>query len=176
MFLHPYNNLTIKNQAPQLSADEQLILSTSRLFVRNLAFITTSESLLTHFSTYGRIDECHLPVSQTTGEPLGTAFLQFHNAEGALSAYKALDKTTFQGRLLHVLPGRVKPGQEGAVGGSGVVDSKVLGKRDQGKGEVKSKVDERRKQESAKGVNWASLYMNVSLFMLLYRLFLIYSF
>lgn len=57
-----------------------------------------------------------------------------------------------------------------------MVDSKVLGKRDQGKGEVKSKVDERRKQESAKGVNWASLYMNVSMFMLLWRIFLIYSF
>lgn len=57
-----------------------------------------------------------------------------------------------------------------------MVDSKVLGKRDQGKGEVKSKVDERRKQESAKGVNWASLYMNVSMSMLLWRIFLIYSF
>ncbi|OXG90689.1 multiple RNA-binding domain-containing protein 1 [Cryptococcus neoformans A2-102-5] len=145
---------------PQLSADEQLILSTSRLFVRNLAFITNSESLSSHFSTYGRIDECHLPVSQTTGEPLGTAFLQFHNPEDALAAYRALDKTTFQGRLLHVLPGRAKPGQEGAVAGSGVVDGKVLGKRDEGRGEVKSKVDAKRKQESTKGVNWASLYMN----------------
>lgn len=83
-----------------------------------------------------------------------------------------MDKTTFQGRLLHVLPGRAKPGQEGAVAGSGVVDGKVLGKRDEGRGEVKSKVDAKRKQESTKGVNWASLYMNVSFFLLLHGLFL----
>lgn len=53
-----------------------------------------------------------------------------------------------------------------------MVDGKVLGKRDEGRGEVKSKVDAKRKQESAKGVNWASLYMNVSVLLLLHKLFL----
>nr|XP_031859355.1 multiple RNA-binding domain-containing protein 1 [Kwoniella shandongensis]KAA5526427.1 multiple RNA-binding domain-containing protein 1 [Kwoniella shandongensis] len=144
---------------PQLSADEQLILSTGRLFVRNLAFIVTSADLSSHFSRFGRVDEVHLPVSQQSGEPLGTAFLQFHDPAEALQAYKTLDKTTFQGRLLHVLPGRAKPGQDGA-GVQGIVDGKVLGKADEGRGEVKKGVDAKRKEESARGVNWASLYMN----------------
>nr|XP_018264963.1 multiple RNA-binding domain-containing protein 1 [Kwoniella dejecticola CBS 10117]OBR87121.1 multiple RNA-binding domain-containing protein 1 [Kwoniella dejecticola CBS 10117] len=138
--------------------DEDLILSTGRLFVRNLAFIVTSAELASHFSTYGKLDEIHLPISSTTGEPLGTAFLQYHNNEDALAAYKGLDKTTFQGRLLHVLPGRPKPGQ--AVAGASTVDGKVLGKANEAKGEVKRGVDERRKEESRKGVNWATLYMN----------------
>ncbi|WVQ85516.1 multiple RNA-binding domain-containing protein 1 [Cryptococcus sp. DSM 104549] len=143
---------------PQYTADEQLILATGRLFVRNLAFITTSETLSAHFSTFGRIDECHLPVSSSTGDPLGTAFLQFHTPEDALKAYKTLDKTTFQGRLLHVLPGRAKPGQEVQVGGVG--EGKVLGKKDLERGEVKKGVDAKRKEESARGVNWATMYMN----------------
>ncbi|WWC68401.1 uncharacterized protein I206_102327 [Kwoniella pini CBS 10737] len=138
--------------------DEDLILSTGRLFVRNLAFIVTSSELSSHFSTYGKVDEIHLPISSTTGEPLGTAFLQYHNNEDALAAYKGLDKTTFQGRLLHVLPGRPKPGQ--IITGASTVDGKVLGKANESKGEVKKGVEDRRKEESRKGVNWATLYMN----------------
>ncbi|KAK6907587.1 multiple RNA-binding domain-containing protein 1 [Kwoniella mangroviensis CBS 8507] len=142
------------------SPDEDLILSTGRLFIRNLAFIVTSSELSSHFSKYGQIDEIHLPTSSTTGEPLGTAFLQYHNNEDALQAYKNLDKTTFQGRLLHVLPGRPKPGQTIAANGGGVVDGKVLGKIDEQKGQVKKNVDEKRKEDSRKGLNWATLYMN----------------
>ncbi|KAK8865652.1 multiple RNA-binding domain-containing protein 1 [Kwoniella newhampshirensis] len=147
------------SSGPQLSADEQLILSTGRLFVRNLAFIVSPTDLSSHFSTFGRVDEVHLPVSQQTGDPLGTAFLQFHDPAEALQAYKTLDKTTFQGRLLHVLPGRAKPGQDGA-GVQGIVDGKVLGKAAETRGEVKIGVDAKRKEESSRGVNWASLYMN----------------
>lgn len=104
-----------------------------------------------------------MPVSQKTGEPLGTAFILFRNPEDALSARSTLDKTTFQGRLLHVLPGRARPGQEAAAGSQGVTDGKVLGKAAQAKGEVKQNVDEKRKADSARGVNWATLYMNVGM-------------
>jgi multiple RNA-binding domain-containing protein 1 len=102
-----------------------------------------------------------MPVSQKTGEPLGTAFILFRNPEEALSASKALDKTTFHGRLLHVLPGRARPGQETATDTKGVTDGKVLGKAVESRGEVKAKVDEKRKADGARGVNWATLYMNV---------------
>ncbi|WWC88133.1 uncharacterized protein L201_003037 [Kwoniella dendrophila CBS 6074] len=138
--------------------DEDLILSTGRLFIRNLAFIVTSSELKEHFERFGKIDEIHLPISSTTGEPLGTAFIQFHQTEDALKAYKVLDKSTFQGRLLHILPGRSKPGQISSVGTT--IDGKVLGKKDELKGEIKRNVDEKRKEESRKGVNWATLYMN----------------
>ncbi|TYJ55742.1 multiple RNA-binding domain-containing protein 1 [Cryptococcus floricola] len=156
-WLRRRQNAALETATPQLSADEQLILSTGRLFIRNLAFIATSSSLSSHFAAFGKIDECHLPVSTTTGEPLGTAFIQFHSPEEALEAYKKLDKTTFQGRLLHVLPGRARYGQEQ---GASAVEGKVLGKKDEARGEVKQKVDARRKEEGSRGVNWASLYMN----------------
>lgn len=140
--------------------EEALILSTGRLFVRNLAFVTTAEDITAHFGRFGPTVDVHMPVSAQTGEPLGTAFVLFRDPQDALSAHKTLDKTTFQGRLLHVLPGRARPGQEKAAGTEGVTDGKVLGKAAEKRGEVKEKVDEKRKADSAKGVNWASLYMN----------------
>lgn len=150
----------------------ELILSTGRLFIRNLPFVTTSSDLSAHFSKFGHVEETHMPVAHQTGDPLGTAYVMFRDPASALAAYKALDKTTFQGRLLHVLPGRAKPGQENTVsapaGASGTGGKKadgekeVLGKTKEGRLDVKAKGDAKKKDASSKGVNWAALYMNVS--------------
>lgn len=85
----------------------------------------------------------------------------YTSPEAALAAYKALDKTAFQGRLLHVLPGRFKPGQEVVQRGLGD-KTKVLGKDVLEKGAIKKGVEDKRKNEAGKGMNWATLYMNVS--------------
>jgi multiple RNA-binding domain-containing protein 1 len=145
----------------QADAERDLILSTGRLFVRNLAFSVTSEDLSAQFSRYGHIESVHLPVSQS-GEPLGTAYVLYRDPADAWSAYQALDKTTFQGRLLHVLPGRARPGQEVKAQGVGEVQGGVLGKVKQGHSDVLNKSDAKKKADNAKGVNWATLYMNVS--------------
>jgi multiple RNA-binding domain-containing protein 1 len=162
----------------RLAPEEILIRQTHRLFLRNLSFHTTTDSLRSYLSTYGPISEIHLPLSKTTKEPLGTAFVKFENAEDAVKVWQEVDGRTVMGRLIHVLPGRGKPGEQviiprsGNVSGSlGVeeVDSgthandgglfgKVLGK-EEGKN-VKSEVDKRGKTESSKGLNWATLYMN----------------
>jgi multiple RNA-binding domain-containing protein 1 len=146
----------------KVDPEEALILSTGRLFVRNLAFVTTAEDLTSAFERFGPLVDVHMPVSQKTGEPLGTAFILFRNPEDAVSARKTLDKKTFQGRLLHILPGRARPGQESTTDTKGITDGKVLGKAVETRGEVKDKVDEKRKADGARGVNWATLYMNVS--------------
>lgn len=141
--------------------DKSLILSTGRLFIRNLPFSATPDDLTAHFSPFGHLESVHLPISHT-GEPLGTAFILYRDPEHALQAYEALDKKTFQGRLLHVLPGRARPGQEVRAEGLGETEGGVLGKVKQGHKEVQGKTDTRRKEDSAKGVNWATMYMNVS--------------
>jgi len=145
----------------QVDAEKSLILSTGRLFVRNLAFSVTSDDLSAQFSRYGHLESVHLPVSQS-GEPLGTAYVLYRDPADAFSAYLSLDKTTFQGRLLHVLPGRARPGQEVKAEGVGEVQGGVLGKVKQGHGDVVGKADAKKKADNAKGVNWATLYMNVS--------------
>ncbi|KLT45609.1 hypothetical protein CC85DRAFT_306502 [Cutaneotrichosporon oleaginosum] len=146
---------------PQLDPEDALIMSTGRLFVRNLAFVTTADDLREEFGRYGAVVDVHLPVSQKTGEPLGTAFILFREPADALRARQKLDKMTFKGRLLHVLPGRARPGQETVVEvGKSTTDGKVLGKAAEARGEVKARQDEKRVQASAKGLNWATLYMN----------------
>lgn len=157
--------LVIKSAADALrSPEETQILATGRLFVRNLAFSVTADALRSQFAGFGDVLEVHVPLSKLTKEPLGTAFILYKNPQDAVDAWRTLDKKTFMGRLLHVLPGRAKPGAEGGSGvasienGAGVVDGKVLGKVD--KRNIKAEVDKRRKDESSKGLNWATLYMN----------------
>ena len=92
----------------------------------------------------------HIPIDRTTKEPKGVAYVTFASASSALSAYKSLDKKSFQGRLLHIL---------------GAVDRKGSTHVEDGEGKnktVKGEKDARRKSGAAKEFNWGMLYMNVS--------------
>lgn len=76
------------------------------------------------------------------------AYVTFAKPEDALSAYEALDKKSFQGRLLHILP---------AVNRKGKVEVEDVGK----KKTVKGDRDAQRKATAGKEFNWSMLYMNV---------------
>ena len=78
------------------------------------------------------------------------AYVTFAKPEDALSAYEALDKKSFQGRLLHILP---------AVNRKGKVEVEEVGK----KRTVKGDRDTQRKAMAGKEFNWSMLYMNVRL-------------
>jgi multiple RNA-binding domain-containing protein 1 len=77
-----------------------------RLFVRNLTFTCSKDSLLELFSPFGPVDSIHIPLSKESKFPKGIAFVTFGNANSALDAYEKLDGTIFQGRLLHILPAK----------------------------------------------------------------------
>jgi multiple RNA-binding domain-containing protein 1 len=155
------SNVSLFHTAPscadnQLSNQEQLILSSRRLFVRNLAFVTTRDELRDYFSTYGPIEECHLPVSKDKQQPLGTAYILFKDANDALEAYRKLDRRIFQGRILQVIASEPKNGWYGHSDPE--FASHVLGKSDKAKGEVKKDIQ----KKSLENVKWAELYLNVS--------------
>ncbi|KAJ9095967.1 hypothetical protein QFC21_005329 [Naganishia friedmannii] len=147
--------------APALS-EEQQILSTSRLFIRNLSFLTTPSALSQQFSQFGELEEVHLPLSSTTKQPIGTAFVQYKRGEDAVSAWKGMDGRTYMGRLVHILPGRPKFGQQQLAQqgeeGQAVISGRVIGKDTERN--VKADIDKKRKDASGKGLNWATLYMN----------------
>jgi multiple RNA-binding domain-containing protein 1 len=126
------------------------------LFVRNLAFVTTRDELRDYFSTYGPIEECHLPVSKDKQQPLGTAYILFKDANDALEAYRKLDRRIFQGRILQVIASEPKNGWYGHSDPE--FASHVLGKSDKAKGEVKKDIQ----KKSLENVKWAELYLNVS--------------
>ena len=121
------------------------VTSKNRLFVRNLPFETSedgkyqfcycsgtkhkrerlaifptflfqSSELFAQFSTFGRVLECHIPVDDQKRNK-GYAFISFESTIDANEATNQLDKTDFQGRLLHILPARPPP-QENNIGGN----------------------------------------------------------
>ncbi|CAL1696264.1 unnamed protein product [Somion occarium] len=123
------------------------ILETSRLFLRNLAFSCTEEELLELFKPFGTISQVHIPLDSSTKSSKGMAYVTFAKPEDALSAYEALDKKSFQGRLLHILP---------AVNRKGKVEVEDVGK----KRNLKEDREAKRKATAGKEFNWGMLYMN----------------
>lgn len=85
---------------------------TGRLFVRNLSFNVTEEDLEHLFEKYGTLADVHLITDSAAKRSRGVAFVLYVVPENALKAMAALDGTIFSGRLLHVLPGRPRPGNK----------------------------------------------------------------
>ncbi|KAI0370963.1 hypothetical protein BV20DRAFT_1071162 [Pilatotrama ljubarskyi] len=124
------------------------ILQTSRLFIRNLAFTCTEDELRELFQRYGEVSQAHLVLDPSTKQSKGLAYVSFAKPEDALAAYEALDKTSFQGRLLHILPALDRKGKEASGEGEGK------------KRTLKQDREAKRKAMAGKEFNWAMLYMN----------------
>ncbi|EJT97112.1 hypothetical protein DACRYDRAFT_72431 [Dacryopinax primogenitus] len=122
----------------------ETILSTGRLFLRNLAYTCTSAELQEHFSRFGEIQQVHLPLTPSR-TPSGLAFITFADPSCALAAYEALDTSPFQGRLLHIL---------------GAVDKRPAASVTSAPKSLKDKKLDERKKSSGHGWDWAMLYLN----------------
>ncbi|ETW79698.1 hypothetical protein HETIRDRAFT_445497 [Heterobasidion irregulare TC 32-1] len=127
---------------------KETILQTARLFVRNLAFSCTEAELRDLFQPFGEVSQVHIPIDITTKNPKGLAYVTFSSATAALAAYKALDKKSFQGRLLHIM---------GAVDRRGNV---TVEEGERKKKSVKDAQNDKRKTMAGKEFNWSMLYMN----------------
>lgn len=89
----------------------------------------------------------HIPVSKS-GTSKGFALVLFEDASGAVDAFQSMDGTTFQGRILHIIPASAKRD-------SGL-DEYELSKLP-----LKKQNLIRKRQEAASSTfNWNSLYMN----------------
>lgn len=86
-----------------------VIAETGRLFVRNLPYSATEDDLKTIFEPHGALEEVHIVLDKATRRSKGYALVQFSNPPDAVAAFKALDRSIFMGRLLHVLPGMKAP-------------------------------------------------------------------
>lgn len=86
------------------------IEETGRIYVRNLSYTCTEDDLRQMFEKFGTLTELHLPIDNNTKKIKGFAFVTFMFPEHAVQAFSNLDKTDFQGRLLHLLPAHIKAG------------------------------------------------------------------
>jgi len=86
-----------------------------KLYVGNLSFSSTEESIKDLFSQYGEVTSIKIPTDQMTGKPRGFCFVEMENADEAINQ---LNNYTFDGRALKVNIARENP-QGGSRGGFG---------------------------------------------------------
>ena len=73
-----------------------------RIYVGNLDYAVTQETLTSLFGQHGEVEEVHLPTDRSTGQPRGFAFVTMPDAQQAQAAIAALNGTELEGRALNV--------------------------------------------------------------------------
>jgi RNA recognition motif-containing protein len=89
------------------------------IFVGNLNFSTTEDSIRELFEAYGPVDRVSLMTDRETGRSRGFAFVEMTNDDDAERAIKALNGMSVGGRALNVNEARPKPAGAGGGGGRG---------------------------------------------------------
>ena len=92
-----------------------------RLYVGNLSYDSTNESLRAAFSEDGRtVTDVHVMTDRDTGRPRGFGFVEMGSDEDAQAAIQALDGAMLDGRNLKVNEAQErKPRSNGGGGGGG---------------------------------------------------------
>lgn len=73
----------------------------TKLYVGNLPFTATDESVRALFASHGTVEKVALISDRDTGRPRGFGFVEMSNADAA-RAMQALNGTDFGGRSLRV--------------------------------------------------------------------------
>ena len=103
-------------------------MSTARLYVGNLSYSTTKETLEKAFSAHGHVVSVNLITERDTGRPKGFAFVEMSTPEEGEAAKTALNGTELDGRSINIdnarereerRPGGFGGGRDGYSGGGG---------------------------------------------------------
>ena len=74
----------------------------SKIYVGNLNFRISEETIRNCFSPFGEIQDIKMVRDKETGNFKGFAFIQFVNPESAQNAVKAMNGKDLEGRTLRV--------------------------------------------------------------------------
>jgi RNA recognition motif-containing protein len=88
-----------------------------KLYVGNINFDTTEDTLREAFSAHGDVEEVAVITDRDTGRPRGFAFVTMPDDNAARSAIEALNGKELDGRSLNVNEARAKTGGGGGGGG-----------------------------------------------------------
>jgi RNA recognition motif-containing protein len=89
------------------------------IFVGNLDFGATEDSIRSLFENYGTVDRVALVRDRDTGQPRGFGFVEMSDAAEADRAISALNGFVLGGRALNVNEARPKTERGGGFGGRG---------------------------------------------------------
>jgi RNA recognition motif-containing protein len=73
-----------------------------KLYVGNLAFDTTEDSIRTAFAAFGEVSEVKLMLDRETGRSRGFSFVTMGSPEAAQKALTSMSGTMLDGRALRV--------------------------------------------------------------------------
>ena len=88
-----------------------------KIYVGNMSFKTTEDTLRDLFGQHGTVDEVALVNDRETGRPRGFAFVTMSNDDEARAAIDAINGQDFEGRAINV--NEARPKTEGGGGGGG---------------------------------------------------------
>ncbi|MDP9033662.1 MAG: RNA-binding protein, partial [Myxococcota bacterium] len=91
----------------------------SRLYVGNLPFSATTETLREAFAASGSVTDVHIVTDRDSGQSRGFAFVTMGNAHEAANAIAAMNGATLEGRTLRVNEAEERPQRSGGGGGGG---------------------------------------------------------
>lgn len=89
----------------------------NRLYVGNLSFHATDDTLREVFSQFGQVTDVHIVQDRDTGRSRGFAFVTMGTAEEAASAISGMNGQSLEGRPLRV--NEAEERQRGGGGGGG---------------------------------------------------------
>ena len=91
-----------------------------RLYVGNLSYETTEDSIRKAFSKDGRtVAEVHIVTDRETGRPRGFCFVEMTTDADAKAAIATMEGSTLDGRNITVNEARERPARSGGGGGGG---------------------------------------------------------
>ncbi len=91
----------------------------NRIFVGNLSFDTTTDSLREAFSPFGEVSDAHIPTDRTTGQPRGFGFVTMGSSREAQEAIQNLNGSSLDGREIRVNEAEERSPRAGGGGGGG---------------------------------------------------------
>ena len=89
----------------------------NRLYVGNLAYSATNETLIQQFSEFGTVSSAKLVMDRETGRSKGFGFVEMETEADAQAAINALDGKSLDGRAIKVNVARPPEPRTGGFGG-----------------------------------------------------------
>ena len=91
----------------------------NRLYVGNLAYSVTDDSLQRAFGAYGSVSSAKVMMDRDSGQSKGFGFVEMGTDEQAQAAIRGMNGTSLDGRTLTVNEARPREDRGGGGGGYG---------------------------------------------------------
>jgi RNA recognition motif-containing protein len=91
----------------------------NRLYVGNLPFSATKETLREAFAASGEVTDVHIVTDRDSGQSRGFGFVTMGTAQQAANAIASMNGASLDGRALRVNEAEERPQRGGGGGGGG---------------------------------------------------------